>query len=105
MVCIEDRSYTIYEVMEIIKNNKDLVFEIRDSKWKDSWYEHMLLVSVYGFNGGYFLYYCLKPLKGITPYKWIIKQGIPLSENVKWYISLLTKDDIQKSINKIGIKY
>jgi len=101
---MEDKAYTIYEVMEIIKNNKDVIFEIRESKWKDNWYEHMLLISAYGFTGGCFLNYYIKPVEGVTPYKWKIEKGIPLSEDIKWYVSSLTKEEVQNSINKIGIR-
>ncbi|NFO86108.1 hypothetical protein FDC58_10545 [Clostridium botulinum] len=101
---MKDKSHTIYEVMEIIKNNKDVIFEIRDSKWKQDWYEHMLLISVHGITGGCFLNYYIKPVNGVEPYKWRIEKGIPLSENIKWYVSSLTKDDIQSSINEIGLR-
>jgi DNA repair exonuclease SbcCD nuclease subunit len=46
-------AYTIYEVMELIKGNKELIFEIRDIKEKDGWYDHMLLIPVKGISGNY----------------------------------------------------
>ena len=96
-----DKSFTIYQVMEMIKDNKDLIFEIRDVKEKDGWYEHMLLIPSIGItSNNYFLKYYVKFIDG----KWEVLPYIPLSKDVEWYISSLTKTDIQNSINKVGIR-
>lgn len=100
---MEEKYYNIFEIMELVKDNKEFIFEIRSAKEKDGWYEHMLLLCVRGFTGNYGLQFFLKPKEGITPYKWRIENYIPLSEKIKWYISPLTKTDVQNSINEIGI--
>ncbi|WP_455793403.1 hypothetical protein [Clostridium butyricum] len=101
---MNDKSYTIYEVMELIKDNKEVIFEIRDVKEKDGWYDHMLLIPVKGITGNYGLQFYLKLVDTVDDPKWITDNYIPLSENVKWYISKLTRDDIQKSIDTIGVR-
>lgn len=101
---MNDKSYTIYEVMELIKDNKEVIFEIRDVKEKDGWYDHMLLIPVKIITGNYGLQFYLKLVDTVDDPKWIIDNYIPLSENVKWYISKLTRDDIQKSIDTIGVR-
>lgn len=100
-----DTFYKIDKAIELIRKNKELVFEIRSLKEKDGWNEHMLLICVQGFTGNYGLQYFIKPREGITPYKWKIENFIPFSENIEWYISPLTKTDIQNSINEIGVRY
>lgn len=99
-----DKPYKIEQAIEMLRENKELIFEIRSVKEKDGWYEHMLLLCVQGFTGNYGLQFFLKPKEHVTPYKWKIENYIPFSEKVEWYISLLTKTDVQNSINKIGIK-
>lgn len=101
---MDDKAYTIYEVMELIKDNKELIFEIRDVKEKDGWYDHMLLIPVKGIAGNYGLQFYLKSVDTVDDPKWITDNYIPLSEKVKWYISKLTRDDIQKSIDTIGVR-
>lgn len=99
-----DKFYKIEQTIELLRNNKELVFEIRSSKEKDCWYEHMLLICVRGITGNYGLQFFLKPKEGVTPYKWKVEDYIPFSEKIEWYISPLTKTDIQNSINDIGIR-
>lgn len=101
---MEDKSYTIFQVMELIKDNKKLIFEIRNPKEKDGWYEHMLLIPVKGISGNYGLQFYLKLVDTVNEPKWITENYIPLSEKVQWYVSELTRDDIQKSIDKIGVR-
>lgn len=101
---MNDKAYTIYEVMELIKGNKELIFEIRDIKEKDGWYDHMLLIPVKGISGNYGLQFYLKLVNTVDEQKWITDNYIPLSEKVEWYISKLTRDDIQKSIDEIGVR-
>ncbi|MBZ9693290.1 hypothetical protein [Clostridium sp. M14] len=101
---MSDKSYTIFQVMELLKNNKELIFEIRNPKEKDGWYEHMLLMCVRGITGNYGLQFYLKLVDTVDNPTWITENYIPFSEKVEWYISTLTRKDIQKSIDKIGIR-
>lgn len=101
---MDDKSYTIFQVFELIKENKELIFEIRDSVEKDGWYEHMLLMPIKGITGNYGLQYYSKFVETVNNPTWIIDNYIPLSEKVKWYISPLTREDIQKSIDEIGVR-
>jgi hypothetical protein len=89
--------------MDLIKDNKELIFEIRDKKQKSDWFKHMLLICVIGISGGYYLKYYLKPSENCFNQKWEIATYIPLDEKIKWYISKLTKTDIENSINEVGI--
>ena len=98
-----DKIYKIEQAIELLRNNKDLIFEIRSVKEKDDWYEHMLLMCVQGITGNYGLQFLLKPKEGITPYKWRTQNYIPFSESVEWYISPLTKLEVQNSIDEIGL--
>ena len=98
-----DKFYKIDRAIELLRNNKDLIFEIRSVKEKDDWYEHMLLMCVQGFTGNYGLQFFTKPKEGITPYKWKIQNYIPFSDKVKWHISLLTKSEVQSSIEEMGL--
>ncbi|NFM46563.1 hypothetical protein FDB72_10525 [Clostridium botulinum] len=101
----DDKFYTIDQAIGLLRNNKELIFEIRGSKEKcNGWYEHMLLICVCGIYGHYSLHFWTKPKEGVTPYKWTCQDYIPFSENVKWYISPLTKSDVQNSINEIGVR-
>ncbi|KEI90739.1 hypothetical protein N493_15135 [Clostridium botulinum B2 433] len=99
-----DKFYKIEQAIELIRNNKELIFEIRNPKEKDVWYEHMLLICVQGITGNYGLQYFTKPKEGITPYKWKVENYIPFNEKIEWYISPLTKVKVQNSINDIGIR-
>jgi hypothetical protein len=99
-----DNFYKIEEVIKMLRKNKELIFEIRSIKEKDNWYEHMLLLCVQGFTGNYGLQFFLKPKEHVTPYKWRVENYIPFSEEIEWYISPLTKTDVQNSINEIGIR-
>lgn len=101
---MNNKSYTIFQAMELIKDNKALIFEIRDIKEKNGWYDHMLLIPVKGAVGNYGLQFYLKLVDTVDEPKWITENYIPLSEKVQWYISSLTKEDIQKSIDKIGVR-
>lgn len=101
---MNDTSYTIFQVMELIKDNKNLIFEIRVEKEKDGWYDHMLLIPVKGIGGNYGLQFYLKLVDTVDEPKWITENYIPLSEKVKWYISPLTREYIQKSIDEIGVR-
>lgn len=98
-----DKFYKIEQVIGLLRNNKNLIFEIRSLKEKDGWYEHMLLICVQGITGNYGMQFFLKPKEGITPYKWQVENYIPFSEKIEWYISPLTKTEVQNSINDIGI--
>ncbi|NFQ84160.1 hypothetical protein FDG04_02280 [Clostridium sporogenes] len=100
----DDKFYTIDQVIGLLKNNKELIFEIRNNKEKDIWYEHMLLICVRGITGNYGIQYFIKPKEGITPYKWKIENYIPFSEKIEWYISPLTKAKVQNSIDDIGVR-
>ena len=101
---MDDKYYTIFQAMELIKDNKELIFEIRDEKQKDGWFKHMLLICTIGLSGGYFLKYYLKPSEDCNNQKWEVADYIPLSEEIKWYISTLTKTDVQNSIDEVGIR-
>jgi len=98
----KNKVYKIEEAIMLLRDNKEIIFEIRSSKEKDIWREHMLLMCVQGFAGNYALQYFVKPKKGITPYKWKIEDYIPFSEKIEWYISPLTKTKVQNSINELG---
>lgn len=101
---LSDKSYKIEEAIQMLRNNTELIFEIRSLKEKDGWYKYMLLMCVQGITGNYGLQFFLKPVEGVTPYKWQVENYIPFSEKVEWYISSLTKTDVQNSINNIGIR-
>lgn len=101
---MNDRAYTIFQAIELLKENKDLIFEIRDVKEKDGWYEHMLLICVQGMTGNYGLQFYLKLNETIKNCTWITENYIPFSEKIEWYISPLSREDIQNSINKIGVR-
>lgn len=96
-----DKSYTIDEAIVLLRKNKDLIFEIRDEREKNYWYEHMLLMCTCNIYGVYSLQFYTKPRRGITPYKWMAMRYIPFSEKLKWYVSSLTKETVQKSIYKL----
>lgn len=55
---MEDKAYTIYEVMEVIKENKELIFEIRED---NEFSKYMVLICCTGLSGAYFLRYYQKP--------------------------------------------
>lgn len=98
---MDDKSYTIYQVMEIIKNNKELIFEIRDEKEKDGWYDYMILIPCIGVtSNNYFLKYYVHYKED----EWEVYPYIPLSEKIEWYISPFSKKDIEKSIKIYGIR-
>ncbi|NFO72332.1 hypothetical protein FDC51_19770 [Clostridium botulinum] len=99
---LNDKSYKIEEIIPMLRKNKELIFEIRNPKDKENWYEHMLLICVQGFTGNYGLQFFLKPREGVTPYKWKIENYIPFSEKIEWYISTLTKAEVQESIDELG---
>lgn len=103
MLIDKNKPYTIEEIIATFRDNKDLIFEIRSPKEKDGWYEHMLLICVQGFTGNYGLQYFVKPREGVSPYKWRIENFIPFSEKIEWYISSLTKEEVQNSIDEIGM--
>lgn len=101
---LSEKFYKIEEAIELFRNDKELIFEIRSDKEKDGWYEHMLLICVRGFTGNYGLQYFTKPTKGVTPYKWRLEDYIPFSEKIEWYVSPLTKKEIQSSMDEMGIR-
>lgn len=45
-----NKFYKIEQVLELLRTDKNLIFEIRSPKEKDGWYEHMLLICVRGFR-------------------------------------------------------
>ncbi|GAA0083379.1 hypothetical protein [Clostridium sp. CTA-6] len=102
----DDKFYTIDQAMRLLRTNKELIFEIRhaEPEKKTHFYEHMLLICVKNINGYYDLNFWTTPRKGLIPYKWVCQDYIPFSSNVKWYISPLTKADVQNSINEIGVR-
>lgn len=97
-----DKFYTLDEAIQILRKNKKIIFEVRE---KNSFYERMLLICVRNMSGFYDLNFWTIPLKTMTPYKWVRQDYIPFSENIKWYISKSTKEDIHKSINEIGMRW
>lgn len=98
----KNKSYKIEEAISMLRENDELVFEIREEKEKDVWYEYMLLIRVYGITGNSALHYLTKPKEGVTPYRWRFYNYIPFSDKIEWYISSITKKDIQDSIDIIG---
>lgn len=98
---MNDKAYTIYEVMEIIKENKELIFEIRK---ENEYFKNMLLICSIGLSGAYFLKYYQKPKDNWSDKRWELADYIPLSEEIKWYISKFTKTDVQNSIDEYGIR-
>lgn len=95
-----DKFYTLEKAIQILRDNKEIIFEIRE---KNSFYESLLLICVKNMSGFYDLNFWTKPYKTMIPYKWTEQDYIPFSKNIKWYISQLTKKDVQKSIDEIGV--
>lgn len=93
--------YTIFEVMELIKDNKELIFELRSYSHK---HDHRILACEPISPDNYFLRYFLKPQDVWIDNKWIVAAYIPLSTKLEWYISKLTKEELQKSFDTYGIK-